>query len=363
MECHINNVIADSKFGNFVEMGETQSVTQQIIKGKNGDLRNETKDRIDIDKPLWSQDTYLGRWMHYAFITDCRTIVVPTSKLWEAKKLCEDYKAGKEPECLQRKDIIYAKKLRDSAFHPDNGELMHVIGRMSFQLPSSVVLTAAMLTFYRSAYGVIACQLVNQGFNAFVNYTNRNAMSDEPQDTDAIQQAFVLATVASCAAALGFRKLFSGRGTLFARFAPFCAVAAGNIVNLPIMRQRELTRGIPIFVKSEDKVCIMRSQVAAVKGISECVLTRIIMAAPGMLMIPIITQRMQPYCFYQLRPWIAFPIEIGLCALSLLIMIPSALAIFPQKNLEDFITISIKLKIKMFNIEQRNNLKIFCKNL
>ncbi|CAL1676770.1 unnamed protein product [Lasius platythorax] len=302
------------------------------MKEKNGGLRNESEDRIDVDKPLWSQDTYLGRWKHYAFITDCRTILVPTSKLWEAKKLCEDYKVGKEPEDLQRKDIIYAKKLRDSAFHPDNGEFMHMIGRMSFQLPSSVALTAAMLTFYRSACGMIVCQLVNQGFNAFVNYTNRNAMSDEPQDTNVIQQAFVIATAASCAAALGFRKLFSGRGTLFARFVPFCAVAAGNIVNLPIMRQREITRGIPIFVKNEDEVCIMRSQVAAVKGISECVLTRIIMAAPGMLMIPIITQRMQPYCFYQLRPWIALPVEIGLCALSLLIMIPSALAIFPQKN-------------------------------
>ncbi|XP_072765033.1 sideroflexin-2-like [Anoplolepis gracilipes] len=312
-------------------MGLTQSIARQM-KGKAGGLTNEFEDRIDVDKPLWSQDTYFGRWMHYAFITDCRTIFVPTKKLWEAKKLCEDYKVGKEPESLQRKDIIYAKKLRDSAFHPDNGEFMHVIGRMSFQLPSSVAITAAMLTFYRSAYGVIVCQLVNQGFNAFVNYTNRNAMSDEPQDTNVIQQAFVLATAASCAAALGFRRLLSGRGTILARFVPFCAVAAGNIVNLPIMRQREIARGIPIFVKNEDEVCIMKSQVAAVKGISECVLSRIIMAAPGMLMIPIITQRMQPYCFYQVRPWIALPVEIGLCALSLLIMIPSALAIYPQKN-------------------------------
>ncbi|KAL6435193.1 hypothetical protein ACFW04_005342 [Cataglyphis niger] len=295
-------------------------------------IKNEFEDRIDIDKPLWNQDTYFGRWKHYAFITDCRTVLVPTSKLWEAKKLCEDYKIGKEPEGLQRKDIIYAKKLKDSAFHPDNEELMHVIGRMSFQLPSSVVLTAAMMTFYKSASGVIVCQLVNQSFNAFVNYTNRNAMIEESEDTYVNQQAFVLATVASCTAALGFRKLFSGRGTLFARFVPFCAVAVGNMVNLPIMRQREIARGIPIFMKNEKEMYIMNSQVAAVKGISECVLTRIIMAAPGMLMIPVITQRMQPYCFYQLRPWIGFPIEIGLCTLSLLIMIPSALAIYPQKN-------------------------------
>jgi len=73
-----------------------------------------------------------------------------------------------------------------------------------------------MHIFIRSAFGVITCQLINQSFNTFVNYTNRNAMSDEPQDTNVIQQAFVFATAASCAAALGFRKVFAGRGTLFA---------------------------------------------------------------------------------------------------------------------------------------------------
>ncbi|XP_014477894.1 PREDICTED: sideroflexin-1-like [Dinoponera quadriceps] len=287
--------------------------------------------RINIDEPLWSQDTYLGRCMHYTFITDCRTLLVSERKLREAKELCEDYRVGKEPTGLQRKDIIYAKKLRDSAFHPDTGELMHLLGRMSSQLPSSIVLTTAMLTFYKSAYGVVACQLVNQGINAIVNYTNRNAMSDDPEDVSMVYQAFALATTASCAAALGFRRIISSRGALFARFVPFCAVAAGNVVNLPIMRQREITRGIPIFTKDREE-CIMMSRIAAIKGISECIVTRILMAAPGMLLVPVVTQRLRSYCFYQLRPWIVMPIEISLSTICLLIMIPSALAIYPQKN-------------------------------
>lgn len=59
------------------------------------------------------------------------------------------FRAGKEPEGLRREDIIYAKKLWDSAFHPDNGELMNFVGRMSFQLPGGVALITAMLTFYK----------------------------------------------------------------------------------------------------------------------------------------------------------------------------------------------------------------------
>ncbi|XP_011142727.2 sideroflexin-1 [Harpegnathos saltator] len=302
---------------------------------RNGDLfvrrSKNSEGKIDVDKPLWSQDTYFGRWMHYAFITDCRTVFVSEKKLREAKKLCEDYKAGKEPVGLQHKDIIYAKKLKDSAFHPDTGELMHVFGRMSFQLPSSIVLTTAMLTFYKSTYGIIASQLINQGINAVVNYTNRSAMNDDPEDVSMIHQAFALATTASCAAALSFKKILSNKGALFERFVPFCAVAVGNIVNLPIMRQREITRGIPIFTKDGDE-CIMMSRIAAIKGISECIITRILMAAPGMLLVPAVTQRLRLYCFYQLRSWVVMPIEIGLSTICLLVMIPSALAIYPQRN-------------------------------
>lgn len=76
-------------------------------------------------------------------------------------------------------------------------------------------LSALYLFCHRSAYGVIACQLVNQGINAIINYTNRNPMSDDPEDISMIHQAFALATTASCAAALGFRSILASRGTLF----------------------------------------------------------------------------------------------------------------------------------------------------
>lgn len=70
--------------------GKIQLIARLTMK--KGDPGSKSEDRIDVDKPLWDQNTYFGRWMHYAFITDCRTILVPESRLWEAKRLCEDYK-------------------------------------------------------------------------------------------------------------------------------------------------------------------------------------------------------------------------------------------------------------------------------
>lgn len=46
-------------------------------------------------------------------------------------------------------EIYRAKKLYESAFHPDSGELQNIFGRMSFQMPGGMAITGAMLQFYR----------------------------------------------------------------------------------------------------------------------------------------------------------------------------------------------------------------------
>lgn len=62
---------------------------------------------------------------------------------------CIPYRIGKEPADTTREQIIYAKKLYESAFHPDTGDLQNVFGRMSFQVPGGMAITGAMLQFYR----------------------------------------------------------------------------------------------------------------------------------------------------------------------------------------------------------------------
>ena len=61
--------------------------------------------------------------------------------------LCD--RLGEEPVGTTRDQIIYAKKLRDGAFHPDTGDLQNVFGRMSFQVPGGMAITGVMLTFYK----------------------------------------------------------------------------------------------------------------------------------------------------------------------------------------------------------------------
>lgn len=120
-----------------------------------GDKKPEKSDgeppesRLDIEKPLWDLNTFGGRFRHYLWITDSRTVLESDETLDKAKELYYQYKDGQEPEGTTREQVLYAKKLFESSFHPDTHEKQNVFGRMSFQVPGNMCLSGIMLTFYK----------------------------------------------------------------------------------------------------------------------------------------------------------------------------------------------------------------------
>lgn len=91
---------------------------------------------------------------------------------------------------------------------------------------------------------------------------------------------------------------------------PFAAVAAANCVNIPLMRQNEIINGID--VKDENGNAVGKSRVAAVKGISQVVFSRIVMAAPGMLILPFIMERVEKLPIYRRVKWLNAPFQTAL---------------------------------------------------
>ncbi|EMP37602.1 Sideroflexin-2 [Chelonia mydas] len=237
---------------------------------------------FSIDAPRWDQNTFVGRLKHFFNITDPRTVLVSEHELDRAKALVESCRAGLVPPGTSQEQLFYAKKLYDSAFHPDSGEKMNLIGRMSFQVPGGMAITGFMLQFYRSVPAVVFWQWVNQSFNALVNYTNRNAAC--PISLTQIGVAYMSATSTALVTAVGLNLYTKRAPPLVARWVPFAAVAAANCVNIPMMRQQELINGI--MVTDEKDRELGHSRVAAAKGITQVVVSRIVMAAPGMELGP-----------------------------------------------------------------------------
>ncbi|NXJ11541.1 SFXN2 protein, partial [Odontophorus gujanensis] len=307
---------------------------------------------FDIDAPRWDQSTFMGRLRHFLNVTDPRTVLVSERELDRAQAVVAGCRAGMVPPGSSREQLLYAKKLYDSAFHPDSGEKMNLIGRMSFQVPGGMALTGCMLQFYRTVPAVVFWQWVNQSFNAIVNYTNRNAAS--PISLAQIGVAYVTATTTALATAVGLNLYTKRAPPLLARWVPFAAVAAANCVNIPMMRQQEIIHGVS--VTDEDNNELGHSRRAAVKGIAQVVVSRITMAAPGMIILPIVMERLEKFPFMQVSPcccsgcgittvsWgltllfplqrirvLHAPLQVLLCGGFLLFMVPAACALFPQR--------------------------------
>lgn len=316
----------------------------------------ENQERINLDQPRWNQHTFIGRFKHFWEMTDPRAALCSRSQLIQAKVLLDQYKNGTEPSGTTEEQLWRAKKLFSSAFHPDTGDLQNVIGRMSFQVPGGMAITGFMLQFYRTTPAVIFWQWVNQSFNALVNYTNRNAQSQLSMRQLAI--AYVSATTSAVVTAVGLKNLLQKRATnLVQRFVPFAAVAAANCVNIPLMRQSELLDGIAVFDENGNKVGV--SQAAAVKGISQVVLSRIVMAAPGMLLCPLIMEKMEKYKWMQKIKPMHGPIQVLIVGCFLVVMVPNACALFPQNCSIQIKTIK-KWESQKFDAKNmQDNAKVF----
>ena len=200
---------------------------------------------------------------------------------------------------------------------------------MSAQVPCNLLITAGMLTWYRTTGSTILWQLINQSFNATVNYTNRSG--DKPISGQRLSLSFAIATSSATLTALFLNSRVKKMPPIVGRFVPFLAVAAANCVNLPFMRSNEIQEGIQLMDEKGEKVG--QSTEAAKTAIKQVVISRIFMATPGMVLPPIIMnflEKKKPSL--KTNNLAVFGIQLLLIGTCLTFATPMCCAIFPQKS-------------------------------
>lgn len=173
---------------------------------------------------------------------------------------------------------------------------------------------------------------MNQTFNSVVNYTNRNASIGVT--TPQLAQAFVAASTASVVTAVGLNKIIAKTPKLssgfIGRLVPLVAVAAANCVNIPLMRQREVVEGINVELSNGE--IIGKSKIAAKKALAQVIPSRILMAAPSMILPALVMTRVEHKPFLSRHPMLKATITVALTGLCLVFSTPICCALFPQRS-------------------------------
>nr|XP_039252417.1 sideroflexin-2-like [Styela clava] len=302
---------------------------------------------FDITKPRWDQGTFFGRLRHFVSITDPRLAIAGQKELEAARNLVDDFKCGMMPRGTTVEQIWKARHLEQSAFHPDSGELMNIYGRMSFQVTGRTAITGFLLQFYKTPFQVASMQWMNQSYNALVNYTNRNAASTITKKQ--MFFAYLTATVTGVGVAVWLNRSAALATPILARWVPLVAVSSANAVNIPLSRQSEIISGI--VITDEHNQPVGNSRKCAIKGITQVVISRVVMGAPGFILLPLIVERIKHTKFWRNHKWAHLPFQVMGSGVVLLVMVPISCALFPQiskykfSKLEPEVQESIRAKL------------------
>ena len=234
-----------------------------------------------------------------------------------------------------------------SAIHPDTGEVVPLVFRMSTFMPSNLPITAGMLLSGPGAAQVF-WQWANQSYNAGFNYANRNATV--PMDAKALALSYGVATGVACGMSYGLGRVVQGLQAsvgggasgapqplslkLLTRGLPWLAVATAGVANVLAMRYKEGLEGITVY---DAEGSAMGTSVAAGRAcLTQVALTRAALPVPILLIPPFVLDGVRAYT--PLGPIMArslparLGVELAVLSVFLQCALAPAVALFPPQG-------------------------------
>jgi len=154
--------------------------------------------------------------------------------------------AEKKAELLNASDIVR------SSIHPDTNKPLPWPMRISSAMPMNIPINMGFILAAPTIQNTVFWQVINQTYNAVLNYGNANATS--PYTKQDLAKSYCMAVSVSMAVALTVRQVnlkrtlaATGSSLIMLNAATATTAAAcGGFANNYFMRQSELERGIEL---------------------------------------------------------------------------------------------------------------------
>eukprot|EP00511_Aplanochytrium_stocchinoi_P011380 CAMPEP_0204873998 /NCGR_PEP_ID=MMETSP1348-20121228/42145_1 /ASSEMBLY_ACC=CAM_ASM_000700 /TAXON_ID=215587 /ORGANISM="Aplanochytrium stocchinoi, Strain GSBS06" /LENGTH=302 /DNA_ID=CAMNT_0052029601 /DNA_START=171 /DNA_END=1079 /DNA_ORIENTATION=+ len=269
---------------------------------------------------------------------DPLTLFKTSDDIRRAESLLKGFEASqkmgtKMDENISTAELWEAKKLKDSAIHPDTGEIIpkpfRMAGYAAFNGPICVAMMASA-----STPALLFWNWVNQSQNALVNYSNRNASS--PTTNEVLLKSYSAAVMSALTVAFGLSQLIKKRYTpstamKLLKFVAFPSSVIASCSNCYIMRSPEIKSGVVVTNGSGDILANgERSSVAARKAVEETVMSRAFLQVP-VFFGTALTMSLPPVAaLCAANPTVTVPLTTLVTMVMFGFGLPAAVAIFPQ---------------------------------
>ena len=287
---------------------------------------------FSLTEERYDQSSYVGRFLKMLNICDPSMLFYTSVKIQDAVKILKDFESNVAVK-LSDAELWELRKLKESAVHPDSGDIIPLPFRMSGYVPFNGPVSVGLIMATRTPW-ILFWQWANQSQNALVNYFNRNATSAASNSVLFASYAGAVTSAISIAYGLsrGVKRFASPeRAATLLKFVAMPTSMVASSVNCLIMRWPETQSGILVYEPASGKE-VGLSKVAAQKAIQETVVSRILLQLPVFLFPPLMSMLPPISSFLKRNPRWGTPVMTGFLFLGFGLGLPASIAAFPQEG-------------------------------
>jgi hypothetical protein len=329
----------------------SSSTTTDSIGDEEGTRSTSVIPAYNVNGERYDQSTFLGRYCKMLLACDPRLLLYTENEVRQYRKLAYVDYLDVRSNAIKDDSISVAetdrllweaKRIADSALHPETQAWIPRPCRMSGYLPFNGPICIAMISV-SSTIPLLFWSWMNQSQNAAVNYFNGPKSANVDGTTannvmdGALFKSYSLAVASALIVAFGLSTYvqtnFSGEeATELLRFTAFPSAVIASSLNCYIVRSPEIETGVPLLNNQLENILPGETSVAAAKrGVYSTTASRAVLQMPTYFIPPLILDTFTPLKqFLMDNPAMVVPVTTFLLLVSFGIGLPAAVGLFPQ---------------------------------